>query len=374
MTPQEALLTLNALPKVGLKKAKQLLSSFSSPEQIFLASQQQLQRIPGINDEIAFIIKKWDTYFDLKQEVSLAEKYNINICTPHDGQYPQQLNELYDQPFILYYQGELPSPQQPSISVIGTRASTFYGEQTAKKISYHLGKTGFTIVSGLARGIDSIAHQAAIAAQTQTVGIIGSGLCEFYPEESRSIAEKILTDKLGCIVSEYPLTQKPTRYSFPQRNRLIAAWSLGTLIIESPKKSGSMITAKQALDLGKHIFAVPGAIDHPNSAGCHDLIRNGATLVTCAEDIIEDLSPHLQTSLSNYTYAEKEITPVKSSKVKQLNQAQQLIYKQLSSTPIDLDFLLTQTQLEQSIILAELMELELLDLAQQLPGNQFVKI
>lgn len=290
MTPLEAIVALNMLPRIGPVRVRRLLDAFGGdPAKVLGAPVDRLRRVDGIGPESAGILHKWQDHTDPAAEIREAESRGISILTRDEADYPPALREAYDSPLLLYVWGRLERRDRHAISVVGSRRATVYGRQATKKLSYQLAAAGFTIVSGLARGIDTAAHEAAVAAPDgRTIAVIGSGLGQLYPPENMALATRIAEGR-GAVISEFPIATAPDKQTFPMRNRIVAALGRAVLVVESPEWSGSLITANLASEYGRPIFAVPGPIDKPTSAGCNKLIRDGATLVTDGSQMLDDL-------------------------------------------------------------------------------------
>lgn len=365
MDDLHATLALTLLPKIGPVLIRRLVQTFGSAEAVLRQPESSLVTVEGIGKSIASIIASWETRVSPEDEFEKLQSHGLSIVTPSDPTFPAPLKELYDCPLLLYVWGELLEQDKNAIGVVGSRACSIYGTQTAKKLSYQLASAGITIISGLARGIDTAAHEGALAANGRTIAVIGSGLCHIYPPENMPLAEKIANGH-GAVVSEFPLHQPPDRQTFPQRNRIVAGWSQGLLVVECPKRSGSLITADLANEAGKTIYAVPGQIDRPSSAGCNELIRNGAQLVTDGSDILDDLQ------------ALDFKTPVQPAKTQPqpkvtLTEREQTLYGKLSSTEITIDTLVDLTDLPASVISTTLLSLELKGLVQAFPGQLYIR-
>ena len=287
MDKKTAYIALNLAPKLGPIKTRQLLHYLGSIENIFQASATTLQQVPGIGPKIAQGLHSSYLIQRAEKEIENCNQRGIQIITQDDETYPEPLTHYDDAPMLLYVWGELTPADNHAIAVVGTRAATPYGKQITKEFSYQLASCGNTIISGLARGIDTHAHEAAIAANGRTIAVLGSGLAQLYPPENLPLAHKIASG-YGAVVSEFPLNSPPDRQSFPMRNRIVASWCHSLLVTESPEKSGSLITANMAGEKGKQVFAVPGPINRPHSSGCHELIRQGATLVTSVQQMIDE--------------------------------------------------------------------------------------
>lgn len=366
LTDKEALVALNALPQIGPVRTRRMLRFFGSPQAILSANLNQLQQIEGVGQKMASVIKNWENLVDVQQEITEAKQRGIKIITQLDPLYPSNLKNIYDPPLLLYVWGDLLETDKGGISIVGSRKHSYYGQQCAQRLSYALAYAGMTVISGLARGIDTYAHEGALAAKGRTIAVIGSGLTEIYPPENFALAERI-ADGNGAVVSEFRLGQKPDKRNFPIRNRVVAGWSDGVLVVECPKWSGSLITANLAVDQGKQIYAVPGQIDSPTSGGCNELIRNGATLVTGAEDILQD-----RLSLPSSNASKNQEIGINPALLN-LPENEQKIYDCLSSHPQIMDFILEETQLTLPEISICLIQLEVKKLVEQLPGQRYVK-
>jgi len=288
MDSLEAIVTLNMLPKIGPVRSQALIKHCGSPQAVFEAPTTQLNQVKGIGTETSQIIQNWQQFADPKKELAEAEERGISIITQADSDYPQPLRDIHEAPLVLYVWGKLIEEDNHALAIVGSRKTTRYGRDQGHKFAYQLARNGYTIVSGLARGIDTTAHEGAIAANGRTIAVIGSGLTQIYPPENMPLAERI-ANGYGAVISEFPLHTPPDKKTFPQRNRIVAGWTKGILVVECPQRSGSLITANMAADQGKHLFAIPGQIDHPSSSGCNELIRDGATLVSDPGQILEEL-------------------------------------------------------------------------------------
>jgi len=364
MDQREAILALNLLPGIGPVRIARLLQAFGEPERVLSARVDQLQRVDGIGPETAKMIFGWEDHADPLKEMAEAKERGISILTREDEGYPKHLLQVYDAPILLYVWGEIQPRDRHAISVVGSRRATSYGTQATKKITYQLAHAGFTIVSGLARGIDTSAHESALAAKGRTIAVIGSGLARLYPPENLALAEKI-ADGNGAVISEFPLHKAPDKQTFPLRNRIVAAWSQAVLVTECPSWSGSLITANLATEYGKPVFAVPGPIDKPTSAGCHQLIREGATLVADASHIIDDMG-ELPFSYNNQKVEKSGPVSI------ELPEEEALIFSKLpQGDEVAIDTLIEATGLPSSAVTAGLFKLELRRLVRALPGFRF---
>ena len=365
MTETEALIALNQVPIAGPVKIRRLLKSFGNAVNTLKQNNSSLQRVQGIGPEAAKLISKWQDYADPAEELRLAKERNIQILTQENADYPLALRDACDAPIILYVWGNLQESDLHSIGIVGSRKLTHYGRDAARKFAFQLASAGLTIISGLARGIDTAAHEGAVAAKGRTIGVLGSGLMQIYPPENLALAERI-SDGHGAIISEFPLQTSPDRKTFPQRNRIVAHWSRALLVVECPSRSGSLITANFALEAGRQIYAIPGPIDRPTSSGCHDLIREGAILVTDGSQILEDFS-HLNFS----TPKDEEPRPIEN--FLDLNFEENAVLKALSGSDQSIDEIVEKTNLPPSQVSVILMKMELRSLVTSLSGQRFTR-
>ena len=272
---------------LGSKRKQKLLESYKTPEKIYKLTKKELIATNGIGEKIVENILKSKDEDYLKKYILYMQKHNIDIININDENYPKILKEIYDPPISLYIKGNKNILNNTSVAIIGCRQASQYGIKVAKYFGYNLAKNEVNVVSGLAKGIDSYAHIGSICANGKTIAVIGNGIDTIYPKENINIENKIL-EKGGTIISEYPLGTTPERINFPARNRIVSGLSTGTLVIEAKEKSGTLITVDFALEQGKEVFVVPGNINSINSVGTNRLIKEGAKLVTCYEEIIEE--------------------------------------------------------------------------------------
>ncbi|MCH7768807.1 MAG: DNA-protecting protein DprA [Nitrospinae bacterium] len=265
---------LNCVPGVGSITSKRLIEAFGTPKHVFSASQGELRSVDGVGGELARRIATFPVEEVLEREVAAVERAGITLCTLHDEDYPPQLVTLYDPPPVLYVRGALMASDQLAIAVVGSRRPTAYGRSVAERLAGELASLGFTVVSGLARGIDGLVHQAALSAGGRTLAVYGSGIDLVFPAEHRELADAIA--ERGALISEFPMGVPPVAHNFPRRNRIIAGLALGTVVVEAAAKSGSLITARCAMEQGREVFAVPGQVITGKSRGAHRLIKQGA--------------------------------------------------------------------------------------------------
>ena len=288
LTEQQAFLILNALPNIGPITLNRLLEELGGdPRMVFTAGRRRLEAVKGVGPVIAETIEAWRDHVQLeREEEKMAQSGADFITTRHPG-YPRMLKEIHDPPIGLYRKGGYDFGQ-PCVAIVGSRRTTLYGQSVAKKFAVELGRLGFCVVSGLARGIDTAAHDGALSVGGRTAAVLGTGIDLIYPPENLELYRRIVAD--GAILSEFPFGRRADRQSFAMRNRIVAGMCDATIVVESDVDGGAMITARFAGEQGRLIFAVPGRIDQNTSAGCHQLIRDGATLMTSIDDLLNELS------------------------------------------------------------------------------------
>ena len=288
LSEKHAFLILNALPMVGSVLCQRLLKRFhGNVVSIFNSSDAELLSIKGLGKETVNKIQNWRKYFDLEKELSSIVSRNIHFVTLNDPYYPKTLKEIYDPPIGFYHIGEMKEIAQPCVSIVGTRMASLYGRKQAREIARELAKLGFCIVSGMARGIDYEAHMGALEVGGQSVAVFGNGLDIIYPPEHLELYQALLEQ--GCVISEFALGRGADKHSFPMRNRIVAGLSSSVIIVESGVRGGSMITANFAIEYGREVFAVPGRLDQAQSLGCLQLIKEGATMFTSIQGLLEEV-------------------------------------------------------------------------------------
>ena len=287
----EALLGLYSISGIGPTRMRKLISAFQSPQDVLQAPPEQLIQVEGIDRKTAQKIRAGADDSFVQEQIKLLEKHETKLITYWDAQYPTRLKKIYDPPVFLFYKGNPQYLNLPAIAVVGTRNPSGYGRMISEKFSRELAQRGLSIVSGLARGVDTIAHKTALKVNAKTIAVLGNGLDFIYPPENRQLYADIFEN--GLIISEYAMATKPDAVNFPKRNRIISGLSLGVLITEAGDKSGALLTALYANDQNREVFAVPGSIVSEKSAGTNKLIRNGAKLTRNVVDILEELQGQL---------------------------------------------------------------------------------
>ena len=365
MNSTEACIALNMLPTVGPVRLRKLLEIFEEPQRVLAAKRSELRGAEGIGNEVADQIANWESIVDLAAELDRIREFDATVITQESPSYPKPLREIHAPPIVLYVWGELQERDHHAIGIIGARRTTHYGTESAKKLAYQLAYAGLTVISGLARGIDTAAHQGALAAKGRTIAVIGSGLSKLYPPENRALAEKI-RDGNGAIVSEFSMEIEPDRQTFPMRNRIIAGWSHGVLVVEAGLNSGALITASQALEQGRSVYAVPGHINAPSAFGSNRLIQQGAKLVMDASDILDDLQILLPET--------KPLPEAAARTLPALSDEERRVYDAIQSTETAIDDIGQKCELPSATVSSALLRLELKRLVKQLPGKYFVKL
>ncbi len=356
-------LALNMVVGVGRTLFHRLVQSLGSPREVFSASRSELLGIHGIGEKVVGEIKRFDVDSATERELRLAEKEGVRILTLESPEYSTLLKSIYDPPPVLYIKGKPLNTIDLPLAVVGTRTPSEYGKLVAERLCLKLASAGFSIVSGLARGIDTLAHKAALSAGADTVAVFGCGLGHTYPPENIKLRNQIIEQ--GAILSEFPILMRPDRNNFPARNRILSGLALGTVVVEAAEKSGALITADFALEQGREVFAVPGNITSPKSRGTNDLIKAGAKLVDRPESVLEELLPAFGESLK--VKAEKV-----ESKVKLDNDEEKQIFSLLSLEGRHIDNLIENSNLSPAQVSATLLHLELRGLVRQLSGKMYV--
>jgi len=379
-----ALKLVEGLGNIGVKS---LLQSFGTPEHVFKAPLHLIETVPGIGSKTARHIKDFSQWSEVEGEIAKAAQMNISILTCRNPLFPRRLLHIYDCPVLLYVKGELHG-LDVSVAVVGSRKASAYGKYTTERLSRELALNGVTIVSGMARGIDASAHRGAMSVKGRTVAVLGSGLDVIYPPENESLYHEI--SECGAVVSEYPFGTRPNAPNFPARNRIISGMSMGVVVVEATEKSGSLITARIALEQGREVFAVPGSIDEAGSRGTNRLIKEGAKLVEDVDDILAEIGPQTPPGNSLPVIAvrpdlpaehppqEVPVAPPNEHRQRHdvhhavLDAKEQLLIENLSSRPRPVDDLITATGLSAAEILSLLLHLELRGLIRQMPGKTYI--
>jgi len=351
---------LSCFPKFGPKRFKQLIDYFPNLEQAYSAHLNELKNA-GISPAIAEEFILWRQTINPDDEFEKLAREKVDITTINDENYPRLLKEIYDAPALLYYRGKLDKRSSFCLAVVGSRKFTSYGQRAVEYLIAQLAQTGLTIVSGLALGIDALAHNTTLNARGLTMAVLGSGVDRqsIYPATNRQLAERII-ESGGAVISEFPLGTPPLKHHFPQRNRIIAGLSLGTLVIEAVEKSGALITAQLSLEYNREVFAVPGSIFNANSAGTNKLIRDGAKLTAKVDDILEAL----ELKNINATVEAQTVIPANDTEEKILNV--------LNHEPMHINSIFRAVKLDTGTINGTLLTMELKGYVRNLGGGNYI--
>jgi DNA processing protein len=355
-------IALNILPDIGPVLSRRLLSAFGSPENIFMMSLKELRQIQGVGENRALSIARFNGWDRVRKEIDLAVKNNIHIVSQADESYPEGLKRIIDAPPIIYIKGRIENADKYAVAIVGSRNSTIYGRQVAEQMGIKLASSGLTVVSGMARGVDTASHIGALKSGGRTIAVLGSGIDVPYPASNRGLINKIASS--GCVISEFPFGTRPLRENFPRRNRIISALSMGVLVVEATLDSGSLITVTYALEQGKEVFAVPGNITSRNSRGTNDLIKKGAKLVESADEVISELAPQLKGAL-------KEDVLAAENEPAELTDDEKSVFRCLSVEPKHIDTIIREEKINTGKALSVLLSLELKGVISQLEGKLF---
>ncbi len=361
------LLCLTMVPGVGPHTSRALLEEFKTAGRVLSAPVRSLQAVAGVGPKLAEKIQQARRDHDPAVELERCRQRGVHVVPLDDPEYPAALKEIHDPPSLLYMKGQYRPSDQLAIALVGARRSTPYGCRIAERLAGSLARVGLTVVSGLARGIDAAAHRGALKAGGRTIAVLGNGLSEIYPPEHAALADEVAG--AGVLLSEMPMEQRPLAGLFPQRNRLISGLCLGVVVVEAALRSGSLSTARHAMEQDREVFAVPGPVDMHTSRGCHALIRDGARLVETVEDILEELGP-----LVREVEPEPEAEPVRHPAELSLSDLERSLLGHLDNLPKAVDELIVRTGMTASQVLSTLSVLEMRRLIRRVPGNQFVRL
>lgn len=362
MQPREAYLALNMMHRIGPVRVRGWLEAVGEPAGLFTRTADDLQKTLGPSDTLDALLSQRDE-LPWREEIEKAEAAGIQWVTPADDEYPSVLTTMHDPPLALYIRGEWKTSDRHALALVGCRQCTHYGRQVADRLGYQLAQAGFTVLSGLARGIDTAAHKGALKAKGRTIAVIGSGLFKLYPPESTDLADAIAAS--GAVVSEYPLERAPDRTTFPYRNRLISGFSLGTVVVEAGSRSGALHTADAAMDQGKSVFAVPGRIDAPTARGPNRLIKQGARLVDDVKDIFDEFE-----YLEGLEQPSAKTRGKKNTPDAMINDAERAVLLALAEGHEDADALGRTLGLTSAELSTQLFGLEMKKIIRMLPGRR----
>jgi DNA processing protein len=364
-------IALSFVSGVGSRTAAALIDRFGTPSFALDASAPSLEAT-GVKRDTIEAIKSGEPREKAAHELEELARISGEALTLADERYPRLLRETYDPPIVIYCLGDIATAMaQPAIAIVGSRHCSTYGRNVAEKLSRELAERGVTIVSGLARGIDSAAHRGALEGRGLTVAVMGTGLDAVYPKENRKLAAKIVEQ--GALVTEFPLSTPPVSQNFPFRNRVISGLSLGVMVVEGAERSGSLITARLAYEQGRDVFAVPGNITSAKSFGPNYLIKDGAKLVQTWRDVVEELPAEMKAPILSSERGETRAKQIVIDDVN-LSDSQKRVLKMLSADePVHIDQLIARSGLDSGALMGALLELEMTDRIRQLPGKCFVK-
>ncbi len=354
------LLRLYSIPGIGSARLRNLLNVFGTPQNVLSAPLQRLTSVHGIERSTALKIKKGVSETNLRKHFKFIKDNNIQVVSLGDSAYPAILKKIYDPPSVLFISGNFDKKDEQSLAVVGSREPSFYGRYATEIMTRELVKNNFSIISGLARGVDTIAHQTALKAGGRTIAVLGSGMDMLYPPENARLAKAI--SKSGAVISEYPLGTIPDPGNFPRRNRIVSGLSLGVLVCEAGKKSGALLTAYEALEQNREVFAIPGPINSKQSLGTNRLIKEGAKLVQDPEDILHEL----ESKIHIRKYEQKNLP--------EMDEKEKDIYRFLTEVPIHIDQLANKTQRSTAEVLSVMLTLELMGIVKQLSGKMFMRM
>lgn len=356
-------------PGVGPRTRANLLAKFGTPAAVLAASRQELATVEGVGPKLSSkIIAAAESagIAEAHRELNLAQKHNIEVLTVTSPNYPRLLQEIHDPPGVLYAHGDLIEQDALAIAIVGSRHATRYGAEQAERLAAGLARAGVTVVSGLARGIDAAAHRGALGVGGRTLAVLGGGLLKIYPPEHKGLAEEIAGN--GCVISEAPPGMPPISGAFPQRNRVISGLSLGTIVVEAADRSGALITTRHAAEQGREVFAVPGPVDSRLSRGCHNLIRDGAKLVSCVDDVLEELGP-LTAPIS-----QPDGSQLRNVAELDLNDMERRVLQTIDAQPTAIDAIVTESGVPVHRVLSTISVLEMRSLIRRVSGTLVARV
>ena len=367
MDSREAHVALNLIEGVGPVRVRQLLEHFGEAPAILQASKSQLLQVRGIGEDTAGAIANWEKNIDLPGELKRISDFGCRVVIQSDAEYPASLREIYDPPIVLYVKGAMLPKDKNAVALVGSRQTTHYGIEVARKLAYQLAYVGVTAVSGGARGIDTASHQGALAAKGRTVCVLGTGINIVFPPENAELFERISAN--GAVITQFPFNRNADRQSFAIRNRIVAGMTLGTVVVEADLHSGALITANFATEYGRQVFAVPGRIDSPRSKGCHDLIKKGAKLCEGADDILSEFEYLFPAHNKPPSASDTGVLPAL-----ELSENEQKVFESLQTDDeTSIDEVIRRSGLPSSAVSVALLSLEMKRIIKQLPGKLFVR-
>lgn len=361
-------LALTNVMDIGPAAIKRLLSAFKTPEIVFKATLSELMDVSKIREAQARNIKEFNDWDKIDKEIQKIKKHDIRIITFDDNEYPELLRQIDSPPMLLYCKGNINPQDKYAVAIVGSRLMTEYGRRVADKLASELAQCGLTIVSGMAKGIDSISHKSAIKTGGRSIAVLGSGLDRPYPFENSELFRAL--SQSGCVLSEFAMGTPPNKENFPRRNRLISGLSLGVIVIEATKESGSLITANYALEQNKEVFAIPGNITSKSSYGTNELIKKGAKLVQNVDDILEELHPHLA-GLKEYSVNLLARKARNTDAMADINDDEKNILSIIGNDYVHIDIISRKLNIPPNRLHPLLLDLEIKGLIRQTEGNKF---
>lgn len=362
----EAALCLSLVPGIGPKMYADLVEQLGSPAAVLAAAPSQIRDVPGVGPALLSEIVSAREKSNVAEQLEIIRQHDIKILEQGCPTYPRPLLEIYDPPSLIFMQGAIKSVDNIAIAIVGSRHASNYGLRVAENLARGLAMAGFTIVSGLARGIDAAAHRGALEAGGRTIAVLGGGLLKLYPPEHEGLAKEIRNQ--GALLSEALPHSAPKSGSFPRRNRIVTGMSLGVIVVEAAERSGALISARLATEQDREVFAVPGRIDSRMSRGCHQLLRDGAKLVQSVDDVLEELGP-----LSRPERVDDQTTVRHPAELK-LTDQESLVLNAISVEVTDFDDIVSQTNLPASRVLSTISVLEIRRLIRRVSGTSFERI
>jgi DNA processing protein len=354
---------LSRVQGLGCVSFKKLAGHFGDPTEALSASTAALAEIQGLDQSVIDGLRNFSAWDEAEKEIIRAEKAAVKIVPFTDSSYPARLRMISDPPSLLYLKGEIRRDDEKAVAVVGSRSTSDYGRRVARDLCRGLASLGFTVVSGMARGIDGTAHETSLNAGGRTIAVLGSGVDRVYPAEHDKLYRRISEN--GAVISEFPMGTRPLAFNFPARNRLISGLSLGVIVVEATEKSGSLITAALALEQGREVFAVPGEVGASRSRGAHRLIRQGAKLVETVDDIVEEIAPQLLVRSGKAVSAPRRTLP------QNLGDEFQRIFGLFQERSLQIDEVIESSGCSPSRVSEILLELELQGYIKQLPGKKY---
>jgi len=365
MTQEELyhVILLLSVPGIGHAKVRMLVNKFGSAQNVFKASRPALVATEGFDQKTAdkILNAQRSSKSLVRDQLKWIEQYQVSVTSIWDNDYPESLRNIYDPPALLFVRGGFDDCDRYAVAIVGTREATSYGRMMAETLAKELALRGITVVSGLARGIDTHAHTAALQSGGRTIAVLGSGVDVIYPPENFKLAMDIAAH--GAVISDYPMKTTPEAVNFPGRNRLISGLTMGTVIVEAGEKSGALITAEYATEQNREVFAVPGNATTRQAKGPNRLIKQGAKMVENVDDILQELESKLRPSVRSAVV-----------RLPDMNIQEKIIFDSLLTEPTHIDYISKQTQLTVNETLSHLLNLELLGVVRQLAGKHFVRM